>query len=186
MGEFIQCLDYLRTSFPNLSNLVIHHPGKDEEKGPRGHSSLSGALECSMYLKGLELRCKKMKGGELFKPIPLALEKEGDSVVMVPKLAAITTVPLKAKALTENQAKVLAALAVPMVWSAIVASTGVAGNSVAALGALKVRGLARQRVEDGLWEATGTGNTNTNTTPTPTPSPHSAFGHQHQHQPATP
>ena len=70
MGEFIQACDELMHEF-KATLLIVHHLGKDRQSGPRGHSSLFGALDTSMTLKKLgqhdiQLICEKQKDATEF------------------------------------------------------------------------------------------------------------------------
>jgi hypothetical protein len=44
MGEFIAQVERLRMEFAGSAVILVHHSGKDESKGARGHSSLSAAV----------------------------------------------------------------------------------------------------------------------------------------------
>lgn len=85
-GTVIAAIDRLRQNH-NATALVIHHSGKDESKGERGHTSLPGAADVRMRLtrKGmsLSLTCTKMKDDEEFQRVMLSAEKELDSLVLV-------------------------------------------------------------------------------------------------------
>ncbi|EHR6714692.1 AAA family ATPase [Vibrio parahaemolyticus] len=70
MGRFIQAWDRIRYKFPDMSVVFVHHTGKDQSKGARGHSSFKGALDTElMVVKGerkssYELRNTKQKDAE--------------------------------------------------------------------------------------------------------------------------
>ncbi|MFN1552098.1 AAA family ATPase [Vibrio natriegens] len=70
MGRFIQAWDRLRYKFPDISVVFVHHTGKDQSKGARGHSSFKGALDAELtVVKGqnkasYELRNTKQKDAE--------------------------------------------------------------------------------------------------------------------------
>lgn len=74
-GAVISAMDAVRQQWPRATTVVVHHPGKNQEKGPRGHSSLEGALDTIVAVKktttGIELTCEKQKEDEEFKPIHL-------------------------------------------------------------------------------------------------------------------
>ena len=70
MGEFIQGCDDLMHEF-GATILIVHHIGKDNSAGARGHSSLFGALDTSMTLKkfgqhDIQLICDKQKDAPEF------------------------------------------------------------------------------------------------------------------------
>jgi AAA domain/Bifunctional DNA primase/polymerase, N-terminal len=77
MTRLIANLDKLRGAFPDCTNLVVHHAGKDSSKGDRGSSALRGAADTMMCLKktgnGLVLTCEKQKDAEPFESIRLRL-----------------------------------------------------------------------------------------------------------------
>lgn len=70
MGKFLQAWDRLRYKFPEMSVIFVHHTGKDQSKGARGHSSFKGALDAELtVVKGqkkgtYELRNTKQKDAE--------------------------------------------------------------------------------------------------------------------------
>jgi len=51
MGLFVRHVDLIREE-TNSAVLVIHHTGKDEAKGARGHSSLLAALDTEIFVSG--------------------------------------------------------------------------------------------------------------------------------------
>jgi len=70
MGEFIQGCDDLMHEF-GATILIVHHMGKDNSAGARGHSSFFGALDTSMILKkfgqhDIQLICDKQKDAPEF------------------------------------------------------------------------------------------------------------------------
>src|SRR5690606_25718324 len=44
MGAFVAQAERLRVAFPGSAVLLVHHTGKDEGRGARGHSSLAAAV----------------------------------------------------------------------------------------------------------------------------------------------
>lgn len=50
MGAFVAGADFVRIG-SNAHVMVIHHPGKDESKGLRGHTSLLGALDTQIAVE---------------------------------------------------------------------------------------------------------------------------------------
>ncbi|MEZ9073154.1 AAA family ATPase [Vibrio splendidus] len=70
MGRFIQAWDRLRYKYPQITVVFVHHTGKDQSKGARGHSSFKAALDSEItVLKGgvkssYELRNTKQKDAE--------------------------------------------------------------------------------------------------------------------------
>lgn len=51
MGAFIRNVDLLR-ELTGAAVIAVHHTGKDESKGARGHSSLLGALDTEIFVRG--------------------------------------------------------------------------------------------------------------------------------------
>lgn len=67
MGSIIAAANVLQKATGGLV-IFVHHPGKDDSKGPRGHSSLLGALDASILVErsgnGNSWTLKKSKDGE--------------------------------------------------------------------------------------------------------------------------
>lgn len=72
MGRFISACDWLKTRFPGLAVLIIHHSGKADQQSMRGSSALLGAADFAAVLmaqqgrptaagRRLVLRCVKQK-----------------------------------------------------------------------------------------------------------------------------
>lgn len=80
MGAFIQNVDYLRTH-ADTHVMVVHHIGKDAERGSRGHSSLLGAVDTEIRIqmnkntKIASMRVVKQKDGEVGDQIHYNVEK---------------------------------------------------------------------------------------------------------------
>lgn len=77
MGQMIANLDWLKNASGALV-MVVHHTGKDTSAGMRGSSSLEGALDSVLEVKGgggsMQLSCKKQKDDGEFTPVSLSLE----------------------------------------------------------------------------------------------------------------
>lgn len=73
MGAFIRTIGYLQDSM-NCAVLIVHHSGKDDAKGMRGHSSLFGAVDTELEVVKIteeddprrigEMTVTKQKDGE--------------------------------------------------------------------------------------------------------------------------
>lgn len=73
MGAFINTIGYLQDSL-NCAVLIVHHSGKDDAKGMRGHSSLFGAVDTELEVVKIseendprrigEMTVTKQKDGE--------------------------------------------------------------------------------------------------------------------------
>ena len=79
MGLFVSACDAIRQTC-GLAVIGVHHSGKDDERGMRGSSALEGAGDAVIHLKRqegqiVEITSDKMKDGEEFRPIIMALEK---------------------------------------------------------------------------------------------------------------
>lgn len=74
MGAFVRAVDRLRAE-TGACVLVVHHTGKDVDKGARGSSALLGALDCLMAVKrsgeSLTVSNMKQKDAEEFSDIAL-------------------------------------------------------------------------------------------------------------------
>jgi predicted ATP-dependent serine protease len=110
--------------------LIVHHCGKDEARGMRGHTALLGALDAELAIEGSAdkermLRTGKVRDGDGFadlfafslRRVELGIDEDGDPVTscVVDGLDAVATKRLRAKrkgsGLGTNQKKVVAALA---------------------------------------------------------------------------
>nr|WP_254711394.1 helicase RepA family protein [Pantoea cypripedii] len=92
MGAFIQGCDYIKAA-TQATVLIIHHSGKDQERGARGSSAFRAALDVEFNVRregeggALILSCTKMKDAEepprqaydLF-PVDLYIDNDGDQV----------------------------------------------------------------------------------------------------------
>lgn len=67
MGAFIAICDYIRRSV-GCFVLVVHHSGKDEAKGARGHTALLGAIDTELHFErfddGCAMTITKQRDGE--------------------------------------------------------------------------------------------------------------------------
>lgn len=72
MAGFVQTLDRLKQMY-GVTILVVHHSGKDPDRGPRGSSVLRGALDTEIYIKrekdNLVVKNTKQKDAEPFDPM---------------------------------------------------------------------------------------------------------------------
>ena len=77
MGAFLAGVQHLNEELPGMTVLVIHHSGKDRNRGPRGHSSLPSWAPAVFYLarsrQGLTLTCEKQREAPVAEPIGLRL-----------------------------------------------------------------------------------------------------------------
>ena len=89
MGAFITSCGHLQQVF-EAALLVIHHSGKDQAKGLRGHSSLLGAVDTELELLRFEdqprgiLTVSKQKDGEDgvrygFEMVEIEIEEQGEN-----------------------------------------------------------------------------------------------------------
>jgi hypothetical protein len=89
MGRFILAIDQLRHA-TGACILVVHHSGKDQTAGARGHSSLLGAIDVELEVKnggdgiirlGITAVKEHPDGGQ---PLRFALRPAGTSAAIVP------------------------------------------------------------------------------------------------------
>jgi len=93
MGLFIDGIGTVQRT-TGATVLVVHHTGKNEERGARGSSALKGAADAEIscsgdIIDGLKIKCDKMKDAEPFKEFALKaqlveLENGRSSCVLVP------------------------------------------------------------------------------------------------------
>ncbi len=79
MGTFVKTMDLIRQA-TGVTVIVVHHPGKDTNKGARGHSLLKGAIDTELVLtknpKGqILVSIKKQRDYEIDKPMCLELKQ---------------------------------------------------------------------------------------------------------------
>jgi RecA-family ATPase len=74
MGKVIEMLSVLESRL-NCFVLVVHHSGKDESRGFRGHSSLFGAIDTSIRIKDYEITTMKQRDGEFGKSTSFSLRR---------------------------------------------------------------------------------------------------------------
>jgi RecA-family ATPase len=79
--KFMHTADLLQKKY-GCTILIIHHCGKNPDKGPRGASAFTGDTETiisvdhfSNAMQGIKIGCFKQKDAESFDPIHLALHK---------------------------------------------------------------------------------------------------------------
>lgn len=78
MGKVIAAADVLQRRF-HCTVLIVHHAGKDRDRGPRGASSLTGntetIIEVAPTSEGCCVACYKQKDAPKFEPISLKLQQ---------------------------------------------------------------------------------------------------------------
>jgi hypothetical protein len=92
MGLYVSNVLYVREK-TGAAVLIVHHSGKDEARGMRGHTALLGALDAELAIEGEPgqeriLRTGKVRDGDghtdLFafglRPVELGIDSDGDSV----------------------------------------------------------------------------------------------------------
>jgi hypothetical protein len=67
--------------------LLLHHPGKDESRGPRGSSGFNGNVDQTLYMKGGRIYLKKVRDGAkdqvlgfALKVVEIGKDADGDAV----------------------------------------------------------------------------------------------------------
>ena len=145
--------------------LIVHHGGKDEAKGMRGHSALKGALDAELAVEGAPgqdriLRTGKVRDGDgetdLFafslRPIELGIDSDGDPV-------RTCVVDAKDEATTKRVRRERKGAALGKHQRAVLRALEVAGGRMVRLDLahkLKDEGMGRNRFHDaigGLIEA---------------------------------
>lgn len=90
MTRFVQACDWIRT-ITTAAVLVVHHAGKNVERGARGHSSLRAAVDTELAVEGLTnprtLTVSKQRDlptlaplGFALRPVILGQDEEGDEI----------------------------------------------------------------------------------------------------------
>jgi hypothetical protein len=116
MGSFIANMDKIRTQVGCAVD-VVHHQGKDEKRGSRGHNSLPAAADTILRVEGLEgtrtVTIVKQKDGETGGTFTFRLEVETvgrdddgtpiTSCIVVPTDVASRRAPKKPQKLTDRQ-----------------------------------------------------------------------------------
>lgn len=92
MGAYVHNIQYIRDQ-TGAAILIVHHTGKDEARGMRGHSSLLGALDAELSIEGKPGEEKILKTGKVrdgdgqadifsfsLQRVELAIDDDGDMV----------------------------------------------------------------------------------------------------------
>lgn len=90
MGAFINTCDKIREKL-NTHVMIIHHSGKEAGKGPRGHSSLRGAVDTEIEIRKqqnvISAEIKKQRDGEVgnqyyfrLTPVHLGMDEDGEPI----------------------------------------------------------------------------------------------------------
>lgn len=92
MGAFIQGCDYIKAK-TNATVLVVHHSGKDQDKGARGSSAFRAALDAEFNIRrendkeALILSCTKMKDADEppqvaydLHPVSICIDEDGEEI----------------------------------------------------------------------------------------------------------
>jgi hypothetical protein len=91
MGLVVNRCDLIRRKTGAMV-MVIHHTGKDEKRGPRGSSALTGAFDTELFLNGSSdtyvLRCRKQRYGPVFDPVRLKPVPTADGRSVLVELVA--------------------------------------------------------------------------------------------------
>jgi hypothetical protein len=84
VGQFVRHLDLYLRKIWKTTTLIIHHSGKDRDRGARGSSALKGAVDAEYEVSRkddliIRITSRKMKDAE--EPPPLSFELIGKSVL---------------------------------------------------------------------------------------------------------
>ena len=139
--------------------LIVHHSGKDEAKGMRGHSALLGALDAELAIEGSPgqdriLRTGKVRDGDgnidLFafalRPVELGTDSDGDPV-------RTCVVDAKDEAATRRVRRERKGAALGKNQKAVLRALEAAGGCMVRLDLahkLKDEGMPRNRVHDAI------------------------------------
>jgi RecA/RadA recombinase len=145
MNRFVRNVGSIAKAFPGATVLVVHHAGKQSQKGARGSSVLVAAADTVIRAEKVDLlvtlRCEKQKDDEAFKPVSFRLLKQGKSAVLVPAANDNREGPK----LSDNQRKALDALAGPMAYGEWQQAAGIPRGSFGEVTkALQAKGLVKQ------------------------------------------
>lgn len=95
MGAVISNLERMRADLGGTSVLLLHHVGKDDTRGPRGHSSLLAAVDSAFEIKEGELIVHKARDAKIgeaiafeLRGVGIGLDEDGDDVTAVVALPA--------------------------------------------------------------------------------------------------
>lgn len=157
MGRYVTNVKRIVTE-TGAAVLVIHHSGKDEARGMRGHTALLGALDAELAIEGTNeeriLRTGKVRDGEAYtdlfaftlRPVDLGKDADGDVIrtCVVDSLDENGTKRVrqrrKGAALGKNQKAVLQAVEAA---GGRIPRTNLAHK-------LKADGMARNRVQESI------------------------------------
>jgi hypothetical protein len=108
MGEMIQNLDRIRIASGGACVVVIHHTGKDAERGGRGSTALKGALESEITVTGsiseiLYVNSSKQKNVEELDKVGFKAQKVGLGGIGLDgeELSSVVIVPATSEELDE-------------------------------------------------------------------------------------
>src|SRR5215472_4038302 len=112
MNEFVAGCEELCEWFPAATVLILHHPGKNEDRGARGSNALEAAVSTEFHLtrrgNKLTLENSKQRDGEHPQPLSLQLAPMAESCVV--RLAGEADAKANGKAKARPEDKILAVL----------------------------------------------------------------------------
>lgn len=153
MSVLVETLDGIKRLTGGTA-LGVHHSGKDEEKGGRGHSSLKGALDAELVVRAyrdhglrVKVRAEKYKDWEDHRDLYMArMETVGKSLVPVPEDELRDAERVALKALEEHGS---------MPWSVWLSTSGLARSTFyRAQQRLEELGLAAHDEVSLMWHTT--------------------------------
>lgn len=138
MGAAIAALDRIRTEARVDALVALHHVGKDDSRGPRGHSSLIAAVDGAYEVRDGEVICTKARDGKvgeslpvLLQPVEVGVDEDGDPVTAVVAVAADAPVNAHAAAKPRRSLTDGSKLAL-RVLRELLRAEGIAGDRVGA------------------------------------------------------
>lgn len=104
MGATIAAIERIRAELGNVSVMAVHHLGKDDTRGPRGHSSLLAAVDSAFEVKDGELIVHKARDAKIgealaftLRGVTIGADEDGDPVTAVVAVAADAPTANKAR-----------------------------------------------------------------------------------------
>jgi hypothetical protein len=90
MGAAVAAIERLRAGMGGASVVLIHHTGKDVDRGPRGHSSLLAALDTALEVRDRQIIVSKARDAKIgealafdLRPVEVGRDEDSDAVTAV-------------------------------------------------------------------------------------------------------
>jgi hypothetical protein len=86
MGRYVGVVDRIRAEL-GMAVIVVHHAGKDLQRGARGHGALKAAADCEVLIADSQITIEKLRDGAIgtaipftLHPVELARDSDGDPI----------------------------------------------------------------------------------------------------------